>query len=215
MGLLIAVDGPGGSGKGTICKYASKILGYPYLDTGLLYRAVAAKLISSNDTILKEKAIGIANSIQPEDLNEVSLRHPKVADLASKVSSIPEVRQKLLKYQVDFSSNPNGAILDGRDIGTHICPKADLKFFITADIETRARRRWKELNKENSIENFETVKADLAERDARDSTRDIPPLIKAEDALLIDTSELTIDASVKLFVDIVNKKMNESIYNTV
>ncbi len=209
MGLVIAVDGPGGSGKGTICKSASKVFGYPYLDTGLLYRAVAARLLCSTDTILKDRAVEIAGSIRQEDLNETSLRHPKVADWASKISSIPEVRQQLFKYQADFSSNPEGAILDGRDIGTHICPNADLKFFITANIETRARRRWMELSKENSTENFEKVMADLAKRDARDKSRNISPLIKAEDALLIDTSELTIDASVNLFIKAVNKKLND------
>ncbi|MFL2823087.1 MAG: (d)CMP kinase [Paracoccaceae bacterium] len=208
MGLVLAVDGPGGAGKGTICHIASKILGYPYLDTGLLYRAVALKLVAKNVTNIESHAIEFAGTLKLEDLNKVGLRDPEVSNLSSKIAIIPEVRERLLSFQIEFSRDFRGAILDGRDIGARVCPNADIKFYITASLEVRAKRRWIETIKLNPSETLSKVKADLMKRDTRDRSRSLAPLIKAEDALLIDTSELTIDASVKLFIDAVNEKLN-------
>ena len=208
MGLVLAVDGPGGAGKGTICHIASKILGYPYLDTGLLYRAVALKLVAKNIANIESHAIEFAGTLKLEDLNKVGLRDPEVSNLSSKVAIIPEVRERLLSFQTEFSRDARGAILDGRDIGARVCPNADIKFYITASLEVRAKRRWIETIKLNPSETLSKVKADLMKRDTRDRSRSLAPLIKAEDALLIDTSELTIDASVKLFIDAVNEKLN-------
>ena len=208
MGLVLAVDGPGGAGKGTICHIASKILGYPYLDTGLLYRAVALKIVSKNVTNIESHAIEFAGTLKLEDLNKAGLRDPEVSNLSSKIAIIPEVRERLLSFQIEFSRDFRGAILDGRDIGARVCPNADIKFYITASLEVRAKRRWIETIKLNPSETLSKVKADLMKRDTRDRSRSLAPLIKAEDALLIDTSELTIDASVKLFIDAVNEKLN-------
>ena len=208
MGLVLAVDGPGGAGKGTVCNIASKILGYPYLDTGLLYRAVALKIVAKNVTNIESHAIEFAGTLKLEDLNKAGLRDPEVSNLSSKIAIIPEVRERLLSFQIEFSRDPRGAILDGRDIGARVCPNADIKFYITASLEVRAKRRWIETIKVNPSETLSKVKADLMKRDTRDRSRSLAPLIKAEDALLIDTSELTIDASVKLFIDAVNEKLN-------
>lgn len=208
MGLVLAVDGPGGAGKGTVCNIASKILGYPYLDTGLLYRAVALKIVAKNVTNIESHAIEFAGTLKLEDLNKAGLRDPEVSNLSSKIAIIPEVRERLLSFQIEFSRDPRGAILDGRDIGARVCPNADIKFYITASLEVRAKRRWIETIKLNPSETLSKVKADLMKRDTRDRSRSLAPLIKAEDALLIDTSELTIDASVKLFIDAVNEKLN-------
>ena len=211
MGLVLAVDGPGGAGKGTICHLASKILGYPYLDTGLLYRAVALKLVAKNITNIESHAIEFAGDLKLEDLKKAGLREPEVSNLSSKVAIIPEVRERLLSFQTEFSRDPRGAILDGRDIGARVCPNADIKFYITASLEVRAKRRWIETIKLNPSETLSKVKVDLMKRDTRDRSRSLAPLIKADDALLIDTSELTIDASVKLFIDAVKEKLNNII----
>ena len=208
MGLVLAVDGPGGAGKGTVCHIASKILGYPYLDTGLLYRAVALKIVAKNVTNIESHAIEFAGTLKLKDLNKAGLRDPEVSNLSSKIAIIPEVRERLLSFQIEFSRDPRGAILDGRDIGARVCPNADIKFYITASLEVRSKRRWIETIKLNPSETLSKVKADLMKRDTRDRSRSLAPLIKAEDALLIDTSELTIDASVKLFIDAVNEKLN-------
>ena len=208
MGFVVAVDGPGGAGKGTICGIASKILGFSYLDTGLLYRAVANKLLSENSDTIISRAIEVSAMIQPDDLKHSQLKSSQISILASKIAVIPEVRERLLNFQIEFSKDPKGAILDGRDIGLKVCPDADIKFFVTAALDIRAKRRWADMAKLKNLESFDSVKADLMERDARDQNRVSSPLVKAEDALLIDTSELTIDASVKLFIDAVNEKLN-------
>ena len=206
--IEIAIDGTAASGKGTLAKKLADKYNYAHLDTGLLYRAVALKLVAKNITNIESHAIEFAGDLKLEDLNKAGLREPEVSNLSSKVAIIPEVRERLLSFQTEFSRDSRGAILDGRDIGARVCPNADIKFYITASLEVRAKRRWIETIKLNPSETLSKVKADLMKRDTRDRSRSLAPLIKAEDALLIDTSELTIDASVKLFIDAVNEKLN-------
>lgn len=190
--LTIAIDGPAASGKGTLARRISTYCGYPYLDTGSLYRMVGLKLIyNGKDPADSAAAIEAANSINEQDFANPRLRQERVGNAASIVSAIPEVRQALLDYQRRFAEKESGAVLDGRDIGTVVCPEADLKFFITADIEARARRRHRELQGQGIEVVFESVLADLRERDERDSKRTVAALVPAEDAIHIDTSNMS------------------------
>lgn len=190
--LTIAIDGPAASGKGTLARRISTYCGYPYLDTGSLYRMVGLKLIyNGKDPADKEAAIEAANSISEQDFANPRLRQERVGNAASIVSAIPEVRQALLDYQRRFAEKAEGAVLDGRDIGTVVCPEADLKFFITADLEARARRRHRELQGQGIEVVFESVMADLKERDERDSKRTVAALVAADDAIHIDTSHMS------------------------
>lgn len=190
--LVIAIDGPAASGKGTLARRISTYCGYPYLDTGSLYRMVGLKLIyNDKDPSDEASAIDAAHNISERDFANPRLRQERVGNAASIVSAIPEVRQALLDYQRQFAAKAEGAVLDGRDIGTVVCPDADLKFFITASIEARARRRHRELQGQGIEVVFESVLDDLKERDERDSKRTVAALIPAEDAIHIDTSDMT------------------------
>lgn len=193
--LVIAVDGPAASGKGTLAKKIAHYFGCDYLDTGSIYRVVGYKAMESGaDPADEAAATAIAQSITKEDIvKKPYLFNEGVGKAASIVSAIPSVRAALLDFQKHFAKSPHGAVLDGRDIGTVICPDADFKFFITADLETRAMRRFKELqNKGNSVIHSDVLN-DLQRRDVRDSQRTIAPLVQAEDALALDTTHLTID----------------------
>jgi cytidylate kinase len=191
MSLTIAIDGPAAAGKGTISKAVAAHFGFAHLDTGLLYRAVGRRMLDGSPPI--EAAL----SLQAEDLADAgSLRTAPVAQAASKVAAIPEVRAALLDFQRAFALRAGGAVLDGRDIGTVICPDADVKLYITASAEVRAMRRLKELSGKGDDVSFESVLADVKERDARDSERATAPLIAAEDAVVIDTSDMTIEQAV-------------------
>jgi cytidylate kinase len=199
--MLIAIDGPAASGKGTIARRLAAHFSLPYLDTGILYRAVAHHLIE-NQTPFEDvqEAQKVAENlcldgptVRGED--PTLLRGRTIGEAASIIASYPEVRAALLSKQRIFSSRPGGAILDGRDIGTVICPYADLKLFITASLEERARRRTLELIGRGESTTFEVILADLQRRDARDSNRKTAPLQCAPDAFIIDTSLLSEEAA--------------------
>ena len=191
MGFSIAIDGPAAAGKGTISKAIAAHFGFAHLDTGLLYRAVGAKVLAGAD------AIEAARALVAEDLDDDSLRTADVAQAASRVAVIAEVREALVDFQRAFARRSGGAVLDGRDIGTVICPDAEAKLFVTARAEVRAERRFLELQGRGSEVTRETVLADVKERDARDMERAEAPLKPADDAVLIDTSDMAIDDAVQ------------------
>ena len=192
---IIAIDGPAAAGKGTLARRLAAFLDLPYLDTGLLYRAVARRLLDAGQTAGDpEAAIAQAEALTPADLARSDLRTPEVDRLAPAVASIPGVRAALLAFQRNFGAT-QGAVLDGRDIGTIIFPQADAKFFVTASVEARARRRWLELQQRGLDVDFTTVADDMAARDAADASREAAPLRAAEDAVAIDTTTLDADAA--------------------
>ncbi|KAJ55931.1 cytidylate kinase [Actibacterium mucosum KCTC 23349] len=184
MSFTVAIDGPAAAGKGTIARAVADHFGFAHLDTGLLYRAVGARMLTGVD------AIKAAKALRPEDLNG-DLRTAEIAQAASKVAVIPEVRAALVDFQRAFARRAGGAVLDGRDIGTVICPDADVKLFVTASDQVRAERRFLELAAKGAETSRAKVLADLRERDARDSARATAPLTAAADALVLDTSEIS------------------------
>jgi cytidylate kinase len=189
--LVIAIDGPAASGKGTVARMVASHYGLDYLDTGSIYRALGYKITHAGENPENEAvAVEFAKQITPEDLKNPHLYDEGIGAAASIVSTIPEVRNVLFDFQRDFAHSPKGAILDGRDIGTVICPDADFKFYITADLPARAQRRYKQLqNKENPII-YQSVLEDLQKRDERDSKREVAPLKVADDAVYIDTTNM-------------------------
>ncbi|HTS40066.1 MAG TPA: (d)CMP kinase [Xanthobacteraceae bacterium] len=202
--MIIAIDGPAASGKGTIGKQLAARYGLRHLDTGLIYRAVAkAMLDAGHDPNDKPRAIAAAKALDPSQLDEVVLKRIGIAGPASIVSAIPEVRAALLAFQREFAATPPGAVLDGRDIGTVIAPDADVKIFVVASPEARARRRFLELQQRGESVNEKEILADILKRDERDSSRAAAPLVRAPDAHLLDTTHLDIDAAVRAAVAIV------------
>lgn len=187
--FTVAIDGPAAAGKGTISKAVAAHFGFAHLDTGLLYRAVGAKVLAGADPVKAAKAL------TPEDL-QGDLRTPDVAQAASRVAVLPDVRAALFEFQRSFAARDGGAVLDGRDIGTVICPEADAKLFVTASAEVRAERRYLELTDKGLQVTRKEVLADVIARDKRDSERTEAPLKPANDAVIIDTSDLSIDAAV-------------------
>lgn len=201
MSFTIAIDGPAAAGKGTISKAVAAHFTMAHLDTGLLYRAVGAQMLQGADPLVA------AQSLRPEDLDAANLRSPEVALAASQVAVMAEVRAELLAFQRGFARREGGAVLDGRDIGTVICPKAEVKLFVTASAEVRARRRHQELVAGGTQIDFDQVLADVTTRDARDAERAEAPMIAAVDAVVIDTSNLTINGAIAVAVSIVQERI--------
>ncbi len=191
MSFTVAIDGPAAAGKGTISRAVAAHFGFAHLDTGLLYRAVAAKSLAG---AAPEEA---ARALTTEDLEAKGLRTAEVAQEASRVAVIPEVRAALVDFQRAFAARAGGAVLDGRDIGTVICPEAAVKLFVTASPEARAERRWRELRERGQAADLAEVIRAVAERDARDRDRAAAPLRPAADALLLDTTEMSVAEAVE------------------
>ncbi len=207
MGYNVAIDGPAGAGKSTIAKQVAKEKGYIYVDTGAMYRGLAIHFL--NKGILPEDKLSVAEAVKDADVEigyeggvqqiylngeniTARLREEAVGNMASLTSSVPEVREKLLQLQKKLAREQD-VIMDGRDIGTCVLPDADVKVFLTASVETRAMRRYGELKEKGLSCDLKEIEKDIRERDERDSTREIAPLKRAEDAVLIDSSDMTID----------------------
>ncbi|MCI0599364.1 MAG: (d)CMP kinase [Beijerinckiaceae bacterium] len=204
--MIIAIDGPAASGKGTLARKLAEHLGLPCLDTGLLYRAAARVLMDQGlDLADKEAAIAAARGLALTGFDEYALRAPGMADAASIVAAIPEVRAALVDLQRAFAHRPGGAVLDGRDIGTVICPEAYPKIFVTASAEARAKRRALELQARGENADYAAVLAGILRRDERDKTRAAAPLMPAKDAIVLDTTTLGIEAAFKAALAIVSR----------
>jgi len=206
--MIIAVDGPAASGKGTIARALAQHYGLPHLDTGLLYRAVAATVLREELDPAKEADAVSACSFEDYLLNDAWLRTDEVGKAASIVSAHPLVRAALLNRQKKFARQPGGAVLDGRDIGTVIAPDAEVKLFVKATPMIRAQRRHLELRKNGTLTSLDKVLGDIRARDERDSKRSEAPMLQAPDAVLLDTSFLSIDAAVQRAIAIVEAKTN-------
>jgi cytidylate kinase len=202
--MIIAIDGPAASGKGTLGKRLAAHYGLRHLDTGLIYRAVALALLDAGHRLDdRERATAAAKSLDPMQFDEPRLKSPATGEAASQVSAIPEVRAAVLEFQRQFGHTAPGAVLDGRDIGTVIFPGADVKIFVTATPEVRARRRALELQAAGYPLDESEILADILRRDERDANRPVAPLKRAPDAHLLDTTHLDIDAAFRAAVDIV------------
>lgn len=216
MGYNVAIDGPAGAGKSTIAKLVAKEKGYIYVDTGAMYRGLAIHFLDKGiqpqeaEKVIEackdaEVTIAYEDTVQHVYLNgkDISsrLRNEEVGNMASVTSAIPEVRKKLLELQQNLAKTQN-VIMDGRDIGTCVLPHADVKVYLTASVETRAKRRYQELQEKGEDCNLEEIAHDIEERDRRDMTREIAPLKQAEDAVLVDSSDMTIAEVVKTIVDL-------------
>jgi cytidylate kinase len=198
MIFTVAIDGPAAAGKGTIGRAVAEAFGFAHLDTGLLYRAVGTRALNDGRGVIDPIwAAEVARRLDPADLESPDLRTARAGQAASKVAALPPVRAALLAFQKRFARRPGGAVLDGRDIGTVICPEAEAKLFVTASDAVRAARRHAELG----AGTLEAVLADLRARDARDAERDVAPLLAAADAILLDTSEMTISEAVAAAID--------------
>ncbi len=208
--MIIAIDGPAASGKGTLAKLVARHWGLPCLDTGLLYRAVARDVHARGFRLPDTwSAVALARSLDPSSLADPGLRSPRTGEWASIVASISEVRAALLDYQRAFAAQPGGAVLDGRDIGTVVCPAADVKIFVTASPEVRARRRFLERQAQSEAVTYETGLADIQRRDARDAGRESAPMRPAADATLLDTSDLDIEAAFDAAVGLIKRKIGQ------
>ncbi len=199
--FTVAIDGPAAAGKGTVSKAVAAHFGFAHLDTGLLYRAVGRR------TLQGVEAVEAAQSLTAEELDRGDLRTAEIAQAASKVAVIPEVRAALVDFQRAFARRAGGAVLDGRDIGTVICPQAEVKLFVTASPEVRAERRFLELHAKGADVTRAQVLEDVRERDARDAERSTAPMKAADDAVLLDTSDLSIDEALAEALAVITQKL--------
>ena len=205
MSYVVAIDGPAAAGKGTVSKAVAEHFGFAHLDTGLLYRVVGRVALENVGPSLDEaEVISLLTKVTEADLKRDDLRTAAVAQAASKVAVIPEVRSALIDFQRKFAVRAGGAVLDGRDIGTVICPDADVKLFVTAVAEVRAQRRYEELLGRGEKTAYETVLENVKARDARDSERAVAPLVAADDAITIDTSEMSIKTAINVAIAVIN-----------
>jgi len=202
--MIIAIDGPAASGKGTLGKRLAAHFGLRHLDTGLIYRAVAKALIDGGHALDdKTQAVAAAHALDPASFDEKVLKDHAVGEAASIVSAIPDVRAALVAFQREFAAAPPGAVLDGRDIGTVICPDADVKIFVIAAPEVRARRRAAELTAGGQAADEATILEDIRRRDERDRSRAVAPLKPADDAVELDTSDLDVEAALAAAIGII------------
>ena len=213
---VIAIDGPAASGKGTLARRLAAALNYAYLDTGALYRAVALRVLTQNqDPHIEDNAhkaaLSFAGTLTPQDLQDPALRTDKVGQSASIVAKFPNVRTALLQFQKEFAQNPpagfEGVVMDGRDIGTVICPDAPIKLFVTASLEARSKRRFLELTSKGIDTTLDAVIQDMIQRDARDSGRDTAPLKPANDAHILDTSDMDAEEAMDAALSIAKKSI--------
>ncbi|MFP3921593.1 MAG: (d)CMP kinase [Dichotomicrobium sp.] len=203
--MIIAVDGPSASGKGSVSRRLAAHFGLPYLDTGVLYRAVARDMIDQGLPLDDaEAAARAARNVNLQALDDARLRERYMGEAASRVAALPDVRQALLEVQRAFAHRSGGAVLDGRDIGTVVCPDADVKLYITASAEARAQRRFEELRALGEDVEAEEVHQDILKRDRRDQERSTAPLRKADDAHLLDTTNLDIEQAFKAALGLIN-----------
>ncbi len=195
--LIIAVDGPAASGKGTIAARLALLYGLPFLDTGLLYRAVGLGVLDAGGSLDDEAAaIAVARALKAESLSDTErLTSGGAGEAASRTAGYPGVRAALLEFQKAFAAQPGGAVLDGRDIGTVIAPHAPAKLFVTATPEVRARRRWLQLTGRGDVIAYEDMLADIVRRDRRDAGRGAAPMVQADDAVLLDTTDMDIETA--------------------
>ena len=209
--MIIAMDGPAASGKGTLAKRVAEHYGLPHLDTGLLYRAVGRDALAQGVALDDAEATAkVASKLEIATLDDPELRTAGAGEAASQVARHPAVRAALLAYQRNFANGALGAVLDGRDIGTVICPDADAKLFVTASPEVRAERRFLELTDRGVAVTEAAVLADIRARDERDSTRGAAPLVQAPDAVLLDTTNLSIDAAFRAALDLIEAAMSRA-----
>jgi CMP/dCMP kinase len=206
--MIIAVDGPSAAGKGTIARAIATHLGYHFLDTGSLYRMVGLAMLQAGKSADDVRsAVAFAEKLEPSRVVDKDLRTETVAGMASQVAAIPEVRTALLEFQRNFAKREPGAVLDGRDIGTVVCPEADLKFFVTASTQVRANRRLAELRSLGVKTDFQSVLEDIWARDERDAERASAPTKQADDAIMIDTSELEKDEVIAAVMGVIADHM--------
>lgn len=211
--MIIAIDGPSASGKGTLGRRLAAHFDYPYLDTGLIYRALAKIVLDRGVSALDvDQVVDCAKALTIDDLTKEGLRTEVISGMASKIAALRDVRHALYEFQRNFALSPpygkKGAVLDGRDIGTTICPDADVKLFVTATLEARAQRRYKELQNSDTSVIYSAVLEDMRRRDLRDSSRETAPLKPAEDAIEIDTSDMMADVVFDFVLKVIKDKIS-------